>query len=368
MKMSKQQKTSNISSFENLLHGFSGDIDGALSEIQCCRDRFNAPISNVRQASLNDADQHNHGRNGDKRDEYLQLREALNSAEDQISYLHTRNIELMAVDTLRCNRCDIEISELRNRIKQLEKSSKLDDQFSFIFDSPNLSPVNTKASSLGKMLHSRNRSGVTRKEELRFSTAFCDTRMFGADCLDIVGVSCRSDALLAGNTPLSSEKTEPAAPPGCRNSKSQSQPQLSTPCQCPYPVFVIDKDAECMDLGSAVDETSPEEFSLVQDTESSLAKILELQTALASSQSEAQELREKLGFQIVENSRLETTLLDALDIHNIQKVQSNQMAAIRGQIALLHFEAEEYRIHITEQEKLIKNLSVIYLEELSSDR
>jgi hypothetical protein len=364
--MSKQKKTSIVPSFENLLRGYSGDIDGALSEIQYCRDRFNISISNVRPTYLSDADKRNHERNGDKCDEYLELREALKSAEHRISYLHTRNVELMAADTLRCDRCDIEISELQNRIKQLEKSSKLDNQSSFLFDSPDLSPVTTKTTSSRKNLNSRSRSGVTRKDELRFSAAFCDNRMFGTDCLDIDGASCRGDALLADITPLFLEKGNPTTPPFRRISKSQSQPQLSAPCLCP--AFVSDNDADCMDLGSAVDKTSPEDVSVVADSESLHAKILELQKVVASSGTEAKELREKLEFQIVENSRLETTLLEALEVHKIQRDQSNQMAAIRGQIALLRFEAEEYRIRITEQEKLIKNLSVIYLEELSSDR
>lgn len=362
--MSKQQKTSNISTFENLLQGFSDDIDGTLSEIQYCRNSLNKSNSSIRPAEPRSP-----GRNDENCDEYLQLREALKSAEDRISYLHRRNIELMAADTLRRNRCDSEILELQNRIKQLEKSSKRYDQSNFLFSTPDQSPITTKTISSRRSLNSK--SVVSRQEELRISTAFGDTPKCGSNCLDSDGASFTgdgasftSDVSLVGITPPSLERAELAVL--YRNSKSQSQSQLYTPYPCP--AFVSEKDADYLGCGSEVDEIPPKENLLALDTEFLNAKMLELQNIVESSGTKVQELQEKLELQIVENSRLEATLLDAIEVHKTQKVELNQMAIIRGQVALLHFEAEEYRIHITEQEKLIKNLSVIYLEKMSSDQ
>ena len=355
--MSKQQKTSNISTFENLLQEFSDDIDGTLSEIQYCRNRLNKSNSSIRPA-----EPRNPGRNDENCDEYLQLREALKSAEDRISYLHRRNIELMAADTLRRNRCDSEILELQNRIKQLEKSSKRYYQSNFLFSTPDQSPITTKTISSRRSLNSK--SVVSRQEELRISTAFGDTPKCGSNCLDSDGASFTSDVFLVGITPPSLERAELALL--YRNSKSQSQSQLYTPYPCP--AFVSEKDADYSGCGSEVDEIPPKENLLASDTEFLNAKMLELQNIVESSGTKVQELQEKLELQLVENCRLEATLLGAIEVHKTQKVELNQMAIIRGQVALLHFEAEEYRIHITEQEKLIKNLSVIYLEKMSSDQ
>lgn len=406
--MSGQQDTPIISTFENMLRGFSNDIDGTLSEIQYCRDRLRTSNANIQAVTSHDADQRNHEASNDessdfryseitqilrcdigatesnrsrllgssvdiqtsplsarsseqpdldddfslrtekKSDGYIQLRTALKVAEDRILYLHTRNVELMAADTMRCNRC----SELQRRIKQLENSAIASGKPRLHYSSSDQNKVYAKGNS---------KSIVTEKEDIRSETAFEHTPMRHDCCCDGDEVSCLDDSSLSSINPHISGQARLASSSSSRTSQSQPQSQLSAPHQSP----TRHKNRGCTDRGPDEIPASTQQI-FAPDTELLKTESCDFKMVVDSLGDEVHELQKKLEFQIVENAKLEATLLDVLELHKTQSVQNNNIASIRGQIALLHFEAEEYRIHIMDQEKLIKNLSVTYLKKMSS--